>query len=125
ASCGGAQNGTGNALDNLIDASGIEGAGSILSGRGGNDTLVGSQKGGTLLGGDGNDVLRGVLGGAHSYVMDGGAGNDTLTGSGSGDTYVFDVQPGAANADLSTSVVTHDKIQPDASAMSALSTSGA
>src|SRR5438105_4673990 len=122
---GGAQNGTGNALDNLIDASGIEGAGSILSGLGGNDTLIGSQKGGTLLGGDGNDVLRGILFNAHGYVMDGGAGNDTLTGSGEGDIYVFDVQPGATNADLITAFVNADKIDLDESAMGTLGAPGA
>src|SRR4051795_6931601 len=122
---GGAQNGTGNALDNLIDASGIEGPGSTLSGLGGNDTLVGSQKGGTLLGGDGNDLLRGVLGGAHSYVMDGGAGTDTLMGSGNGDIYVFDVQPGATNADSISAFVNADKIDLDERAMGALGASGA
>src|SRR5438067_443828 len=51
--------GTGNELDNVIDAHGYDHAGT-LSGLGGNDTIFSGQNSGLLLGGDGNDELHGT-----------------------------------------------------------------
>jgi Ca2+-binding RTX toxin-like protein len=65
---------TGNAAANYID--GWLGK-DVLSGLGGDDTLI-SQHGGTLLGGTGNDTL--YWGG----IMDGGAGNDLIHANGFG-----------------------------------------
>ncbi len=69
---------TGNGLNNTINAE--QGADGIVAhGLGGNDSLVGT---------------------GYSDTLDGGLGNDTLIGlNGGTDTYVFDVAPGAANAD--------------------------
>ncbi len=85
--------GTGNELDNLIDLSGME-HGGTASGLAGNDTILGAQHHTTLLGGTGNDSL---VGQNFGNTFNGGAGNDTLNGLGD---FVFDVTPGAANADL-------------------------
>ena len=49
--------------------------GFTFDGRGGSDTLIGSQGVDTLLGGDGNDLLRGGLG---ADSLDGGLGADTF-----------------------------------------------
>ena len=57
--------GTGNALDNVINGSGGDNS---LDGLDGNDYLLGYAGNDHLYGGVGNDTL------------DGGAGNDTLTG---------------------------------------------
>jgi Ca2+-binding RTX toxin-like protein len=64
-------NGTGNALNNLIEG----GLGNdTLSGLGGNDTLRGGVGNDSLLGGDGEDRLEGGIG---ANLLDGGAGSDT------------------------------------------------
>lgn len=67
----GATNGTGNALDNVIDGSS---AVNVLNGGAGNDTLSAEEGDDTLYGGDGHDYLNG---GAGTDLMDGGKGNDT------------------------------------------------
>src|SRR5581483_327497 len=78
------RSGTGNELDNLLDArsgngmtTGGDGWGVSLDGRTGNDTLLGSIRDERLLGGEGNDSIDGD--GGHN-TMDGGSGNDTLYG---------------------------------------------
>ncbi|HKO88080.1 MAG TPA: calcium-binding protein, partial [Burkholderiales bacterium] len=52
-------NGTGNALDNLLEGNA---GNNLLSGGGGSDTLEGGEGNDTLDGGDGNDVLAGGQG---------------------------------------------------------------
>jgi Ca2+-binding RTX toxin-like protein len=91
--------GTGNDQDNLIQANWF----SVLDGRGGNDTILGSVQNDTLLGGDGNDSI--VSGGDFDSI-DGGAGDDTIDGGESDIT-------GGAGADhfvlsLSTTNGIHD-----------------
>src|SRR5205807_6156923 len=92
-----------------------------------NDLLKGRFEGGNALyGGDGNDTLEGSV---HGDLLSGGAGNDVLTGdadSRGNDTFVFDVTPGAANADLVTdfSELAQDHIRLDGSVMTALGASG-
>ncbi|RZT10670.1 Hemolysin-type calcium-binding repeat-containing protein [Duganella sp. CF402] len=67
----GVLNGTGNALNNVLNG----GLGNdTLSGLAGNDTLLGSVGNDTLLGGDGDDRLEGSIG---ANLLDGGAGSDT------------------------------------------------
>ncbi len=63
--------GTGNALNNHMS---VTYRGSLF-GMAGNDTLIGA--GGTLSGGDGNDLIQGNL----ANFAEGGAGNDTISGS--------------------------------------------
>lgn len=71
----------GNDSDNVIEGRGN--ADTTFEGRGGNDTLV-LPGHGTLLGGDGNDVLRGVsseidnTNNAGRFFADGGSGDDTI-----------------------------------------------
>ena len=72
--------GIGNELANRMQTYG--GDSGTLDGRAGNDTLVGGQRG--------------------ADTLIGNAGNDVLTGDQLGDTFVFNVAPGAANADLIT-----------------------
>jgi len=93
------------------DVAGTSGNDSIVGGFGndtlrgleGNDTLDGNQGTDLLLGGAGNDSL---IGGGSTYperdTLSGGLGNDTLSGGGSYGIYLFDVAPGAANADVIT-----------------------
>ena len=82
-----ATNGTGNALNNRITA---VAANVTMKGASGNDTLIGNNFGGndTLVGGLGNDVLIGGVGGVNNdkFVFDTGAvfnkstiGIDTIT----------------------------------------------
>jgi len=75
-----------------------------LDGAGGNDLLIDTGTDNTnpntdsMLGGDGDDTLRGA---ANAYdTMNGGPGNDQLDGSASADEFLFNVAPGAANADV-------------------------
>jgi Ca2+-binding RTX toxin-like protein len=92
--------GIGNELDNVIDASGIERAGT-LDGRAGDDTIFGAGISTVqIFGGDGNDTIHSEGGGR----MSGGAGNDVLDAISPvrGWTYGFDVAPGAANSDVIT-----------------------
>ncbi|MDP2324897.1 MAG: ABC transporter transmembrane domain-containing protein, partial [Gammaproteobacteria bacterium] len=67
--------GIGNELDNVLTANA---SGSVLEGRGGNDSLKGGSAVDSLLGGDGNDRL------------DGGAAGDWLAGGSGNDVYVID-----------------------------------
>ena len=68
----GALDGTGNALNNLLDGNGLD---NTLDGGGGNDDLTGSGGADSLVGGAGNDTL------------DGGSGIDTMTGGAGNDQY--------------------------------------
>lgn len=61
--------------------------GSLLEGRGGDDTLWGRGLADTLLGGEGRDVLRG---GGGDDTLAGGAGDDQLEGGAGADRFVFD-----------------------------------
>jgi Ca2+-binding RTX toxin-like protein len=81
--------GSGNGLDNLIQASNSTDSRDSLSGGGGNDTLLGFGGADTLNGGTGNDVLDGsfqtgfrgfVFTDTASDVLSGGDGSDTLNG---------------------------------------------
>lgn len=68
----------GNDHDNILSTpTGSIDQGSFLNGRGGNDTLIGSDLGDTLIGGLGNDLLDGNGGGYD--IMNGGAGVDTVS----------------------------------------------
>src|SRR4051794_21212564 len=102
--------GTGNALDNFIDAysyhasfvlygldgndliSGGEGPGNSLYGGGGNDHLWGGGGADSIDGGDGADTLSGdygndtLTGGPGNDSVNGGAGDDTLHGGAGHDT---------------------------------------
>ena len=120
-------------------------SGLSLYGDAGNDTLVGGAGNDFLTGdgfitssapeftigddsisgGAGNDTIRGGRG---DDVLNGGAGNDTLTGHGEVDAdanqFVFD-HTGAADADHITDFRSGaDKIDLDATAMTALGTTG-
>jgi hypothetical protein len=80
---GGAFNGTGNALDNLLTGND---AGNRLDGRDGRDSLSGGLGHDSLVGGTGADSL---LGGFGRDTLSGGEGNDTLVGGTEGDLFVF------------------------------------
>jgi Ca2+-binding RTX toxin-like protein len=82
--------GVGNELDNTMSVS----YGGRLEGRGGNDTLIGSHRADTLLGGDGDDFLSAFVADSWNDSLDGGAGNDTLAGGTAADTVT-----GGAGAD--------------------------
>jgi Ca2+-binding RTX toxin-like protein len=92
---------TGTAGDDLLSGSAGR---DTLDGQGGNDTLNGGTGSDLLLGGAGNDVLDGGGQSGDRDTLSGGLGNDTLTGSTYLATYLFDVAPGAANADVITDV---------------------
>ena len=83
---GTATSGTGNGLDNYINTF-YSTNNYLLSGLGGNDTLVGYNAADSLFGGDGNDSLSGL--GGNDY-LEGGTGNDTMSGGTGHDTYVVD-----------------------------------
>jgi Ca2+-binding RTX toxin-like protein len=68
-------NGTGNALNNVLEGNGGK---NVLTGNSGSDTLNGGAGMDSLIGGDGNDSL------------DGGTGIDSLIGGTGDDTYVVD-----------------------------------
>lgn len=72
-------NGTGNALDNLIDGNS---GNNVIRGEGGDDDLLGNSGDDTLIGGAGNDVLNDSAG---FDVLQGGAGNDLYTIQDNGD----------------------------------------
>lgn len=80
----GAFTGTGNSLDNRIEAA--EGD-DTLTGAGGNDHLIGGGGHDTLFGGADNDTLEG---GSGNDRLDGGAGIDVMIGGAGNDTYVVD-----------------------------------
>ena len=71
---GGALNGTGNALDNVVSGNAND---NLLVGLGGHDTVRGWEGNDQLLGGDGDDSL---YGGTGDDRLEGGTGNDTLYG---------------------------------------------
>ncbi|MGZ8189974.1 MAG: calcium-binding protein [Methylococcaceae bacterium] len=81
-------NGTGNALNNILN--GINSA-NTLSGLAGNDTLNGNG---------GNDILNGGWG---NDKLNGGAGNDNLIGGAGLDKFYFTTALGANNKDTITS----------------------
>lgn len=126
---GAALNGTGNAIDNIINGNGnantlqgLEGSDSLY-GYDGNDTLNGGLGTDSLWGGPGNDTFMGGYGGDGLYgglgadnlgggadidtllgdaghdTLNGGAGNDSLYGGADQDRFVFDCA-GAANRDI-------------------------
>jgi Ca2+-binding RTX toxin-like protein len=83
---------TGGDGDNRIDATQFSGK-TILSGAGGDDTLIGSDQNDTINGGDGNDVIAGNRGRDQLF---GDAGNDTINGGFGRDT----IRGGAGNDGL-------------------------
>jgi serralysin len=79
--------------------------------------------GGTLDGMAGNDTLIGGFRGADTLI--GNAGNDVLTGDLFADDFVFNVAPGAANADQITDFMSgSDRIVLDARVHASLGASG-
>ena len=95
--------GIGNALGNHMQT--YIGNAGFLDGRAGNDTLVGAS--------------------FEADTLIGNAGNDVLSGGSGGDSLVFDVAPGAANADLITEFVSgSDRIVIDGDAHAATGPSG-
>ena len=91
---GGAIDGTGNTLGNVITGNGFA---NVLSGSGGADTLIGGGDNDQLFGGNGLDTLQGGIGddildgGAAGDTLIGGAGVDLLTGGVGGDTFQFNL----------------------------------
>jgi Ca2+-binding RTX toxin-like protein len=79
----GANNGTGNELDNRLHGNGYA---NVLSGLDGNDSLYGENGDDRLLGGNGNDYLDGDFG---NDILVGGAGIDVLKGGYGGDLFVW------------------------------------
>jgi Ca2+-binding RTX toxin-like protein len=71
--------------DDVIDASNLPmgSARLVLDGGLGNDVLLASADGSTLLGGEGDDILLGSIG---NDVLDGGAGDNIVIGGGGTDT---------------------------------------
>jgi Ca2+-binding RTX toxin-like protein len=61
----------------------------------------------------GNDTLNGS---PQEDILIGGLGNDVLTGYGDPDVFLFNVAPGAANADVITDMTIDDDIQLDGTA---------
>jgi Ca2+-binding RTX toxin-like protein len=114
----GGRTGIGNELDNHMSNT----WGGVLSGLGGNDTILGSDRADSLLGGDGDDFLD-AGSGFRTDTMDGGAGHDTLQASES-DVLSFSAAPGAANADLVLGFDPSDTVRLDGAVMAALGASG-
>jgi Ca2+-binding RTX toxin-like protein len=81
----GAINGTGNALNNILNGNS---AANTLDGGVGADAMSGGAGNDTLAGGAGNDILKG------------GLGNDVLSGGAGADSFFFAEAPGAANSDV-------------------------
>ena len=84
-------NGTGNALDNVIDGNA---GNNSLSGGDGNDSLSGFDGNDTLVGGNGNDELDG---GSGTDAMTGGLGDDIYWVDVAGDTTIELVGVGSGN----------------------------
>jgi hypothetical protein len=82
----------GSSADSTVDLSGVLSAqftslvSTAISGRGGNDVVLGSEVVDSILGGDGNDTLTGgsgndvIIGGNGMDSVDGEADNDTVAG---------------------------------------------
>jgi serralysin len=99
---------------------GLEGRGNSLANR--MSTYVGNS--GLLDGAAGNDTLLGGFNGDDTLI--GNAGNDVLTGDDGNDRLVFNVAPGAANADFVTDFASgSDRIVIDGDAHAATGPSGA
>ena len=81
---GGATNGTGNILANVLKANSIA---STLTGNAGNDTLIGGAGNDTLIGGAGDDTYNVGAGDVVTEVTGLGSGVDTVSASA---TYVLD-----------------------------------
>ncbi len=85
--------GTGNELDNVIQAT-VWGTSVTLAGLAGSDTLIGNNGNDLLDGGSGADTLNGgggtdtLLGGEGNDTMDGGGGASTLYGGAGDDTLI-------------------------------------
>jgi Ca2+-binding RTX toxin-like protein len=95
----------------------------------GADRITGDDAANVLQGGFGSDTIDGAAGNDTIYggtegnpfdqpdELSGGAGNDVLTGSSAPDAFIFDVTPGAANADVITNFVGQsDKMPLDGTA---------
>ena len=102
---------TGGNSNNVIDASGTTSINkTILTGGGGDDTLMGGAKQDSLIGEAGNDLLEGgdlrdiLYGGADNDILMGMSGNDVLRGEAGDDTLhggaETDVLSGGAGADV-------------------------
>lgn len=78
--------GNGNELDNRIEAGATSGT-VFLDGKGGDDTLIGSNRADQIGGGEGDDVLSGRAG---DDTLDGGSGNDTVSGGDGNDWIIGD-----------------------------------
>lgn len=91
-------NGTGNALDNVINGNGNA---NVLRGGAGNDALNGRAGNDILDGGIGHDRLTGSAG---NDILDGGTGRDVLTGGVGADRFRFTAPRsfGTAQADRIT-----------------------
>jgi Ca2+-binding RTX toxin-like protein len=103
----------------------------------GADRIVGDAAANVLQGGFGSDTIDGAAGNDTIYggtegnpfdqpdALSGGAGNDVLTGSDAADAFIFDVSPGASNADVITNFVGQsDRIELDGNAHPNSSASG-
>jgi Ca2+-binding RTX toxin-like protein len=104
---------TGNSLGNTIDASQALGREQIsLSGREGNDNIIGSQGRDVISGNDGADTLVGgggfntldgdddndtLIGGNDDNIFEGGAGNDVVQGGTGRDTFADSISDGAGD----------------------------
>jgi Ca2+-binding RTX toxin-like protein len=93
AATAGAINGTGNALDNLLEGNDFA---NTLDGRDGEDEIRGEDGTDTLFGGAGDDELSGgrhddiLAGGLDNDTLDGGSGADQMFGASGDDTYFVD-----------------------------------
>ena len=96
----GASSGTGNALDNVIEANSGDNA---LSGGAGNDTLEGGAGNDTVIGGDGNDL---IVGGS-------GAGNDTYRGGNGIDTVRYTSAVTGISVNLAAGTASGNEIGQD------------
>lgn len=82
---------TGGAGDNTLDATDFALGGVVLSGGGGNDTLLGSPGDDVLDGGAGDDRLSGGLGDdVYLFDLSGAVGTDTVTEAAGGGTDALD-----------------------------------
>ena len=96
----GSQEGHGNALDNVLTATGI---GQALHGSDGNDTLLGGSDGATWLFGErGNDSL---VGGASMDILFGGDGDDTISGGDGNDEIWMSFFSGQGETGLGTDII--------------------